>query len=115
MWRPQTAKSTKSLDPHPSPALCHREAVDNLRAGEQYQEAYLAVLTQDFPALLAQVRCPILLLCGEDDVLIPYFNPACAARPDAKSILLPGETYVVNDYPEEVAAAIRAFLDEPAA
>ncbi|MGE0826768.1 MAG: alpha/beta fold hydrolase [Candidatus Binatia bacterium] len=103
-------KRVQSLDPNPSPALCHREAVDNLRAGERYHEAYLAVFSQDFPALLAQVRCPILLLCGEHDVLTPYFQPACTARPDAKSLLLPGGTYVVDDYPQEVAGAVRDFL-----
>ena len=101
----------QSLDPHPSPALCHREAVDNLRAGERYHEAYRAVFSQDFPALLAQVHCPILLLCGEHDVLLPYFQPACEARPDAQRVLLPGGTYVVDDKPREVAAAIRTFLD----
>jgi len=108
-------KRVQGLDPNPSPTLCHREAVDNLRAGERYHEAYQAVFTQDFPALLAQVRCPILMLCGEHDVLTPYFQPACAARPDAKNFLLPGGTYVVDDYPEEVVAAIRTFLNELAA
>lgn len=103
-------KRVQRLDPHPSPALCHREAVDNLRAGERYHEAYQAVFTQDFPALFAQVQCPILMLCGEHDVLMPYFQPACAARPDAKSLVLPGGTYVVDDYPDEVAAAVHSFL-----
>jgi pimeloyl-ACP methyl ester carboxylesterase len=105
IWR-----RVQSLDPSPSPTLCHREAVDNLRVGERYHEAYLAVFMQDFPALLAQVRCPILILCGEHDVLMPYFQPACAARPDAKSLLLSGGTYVVDDHPQEVATAIRTFL-----
>ena len=105
-------KRVQSLDPDPSPALCHREAVDNLRAGERYHEAYQAVFSQDFPALLAQVQCPILMLCGEHDVLMPYFKPACVARPDAQSVLLPGGTYVVDDHPQEVAATIRVFLGE---
>lgn len=103
------------LDPSPSPVLCHREAVDTLRAGERWHEAYAAVFDQDFPALLAQVRCPILMLCGRDDVLFPYFEPARRARPDAKSVVLPGGTYVVDDFPKEVADQIRAFLEESAA
>ena len=103
------------LDPSPSPALCHREAVDTLRAGERWHEAYAAVFDQDFPALLAQVRCPILMLCGGDDVLFPYFGAARSARPDAKSAVLPGGTYVLDDYPQEVADEIGAFLAEPVA
>ena len=103
------------LDPSPSPVLCHREAVDTLRAGERWHEAYAAVFDQDFPALLAQVRCPILMLCGRDDVLFPYFEPARRARPDAKSVVMPGGTYVVDDFPREIADQIREFLAAPEA
>jgi pimeloyl-ACP methyl ester carboxylesterase len=97
-------------DPVPSPALAHREVVDNLRAGERWHEAYVAVFTQDFPSLLAQVRCPTLLMCGADDLLKPYFPPACDALPYAQHVMVPGTTFAVDDYPAEVAAAIRAFL-----
>ncbi|ETX07737.1 MAG: hypothetical protein ETSY2_09485 [Candidatus Entotheonella gemina] len=97
-------------DPPPSPALAHREAVDNLRAGERWHEAYAAVFTQDFPSLLAQVHCPTLLMCGGQDLLKPYFQAACDALPDARHVLVPGTTFAVDDYPAEVAAAIRAFL-----
>ena len=100
------------LDPDPSPVLCHREAVDTLQAGERWHEAYAAVFDQDFPALLAQVTCPILMLCGKDDVLWPYFEPARKARPDAKAVALPGGTYVVDDFPKEIVDEIRAFLAE---
>lgn len=103
-------KRVRGIDPDPSFALCHREAVDNLRAGERYHEAYLAVFNQDFPALLAQVQCPILMLCGAQDVLMPYFKPSSDARPDAKSVTLPGGTYVVDDHPAAVATEIRTFL-----
>jgi len=106
----QIWKRVNGIDPAPSPSLCHREAVDNLRAGERYHEAYMAVFNQDFPALLAQVRCPILMLCGAHDVLMPYFKSSCDARPDARSVILPGGTYVVDDYPAAVAAEIRAFV-----
>ena len=96
--------------PGSTAALCHREAVDNLRAGERYHEAYLAVFTQDFPALLARVRCPILMLCGDRDVLMPYFDAARRARPDATSVALSASGYVVDEQPEVIAGEIRAFL-----
>ena len=85
--------------------------MDNLRAGERWHEAYVAVFTQDFPSLLAQVRCPTLLMCGEQDLLKPYFQAACDALPHARHALVPGTTFAVDDYPVEVAAAIRAFLN----
>ncbi len=97
-------------DPPLSPALAHREVVDNLRAGERWHEAYVAVFTQDFPSLLAQVRCPTLLMCGEDDLLKPYFHSACDALPHAQHVRTPGNALALDDYPAEVAAAIRAFL-----
>ena len=101
------------VSPNPASSLCHREAVDNLHAGERYHEAYLAVFNQDFPALLRQVACPLLLLlCGGEDVLLPYFKPACEARPDAKSLELPGGTYVVDEYPDVLASTIRTFLEK---
>ena len=103
-------KRVQALDPNPSPVLCHREAVDNLRAGERYHDAYLAVFDLDFPAFLEQVRCPTLMLCGERDVLISYFEAACNALPTAKNALLPGGTYVVDDFPQKVAEQIREFL-----
>lgn len=102
------------LDPDPSPVLCHREAIDTLRAGERWHEAYAAVFDQDFPAFLAQVRCPILQMCSPDDVLWPYFEAAKKARPDAKAVVMPGGTYVCDDFPKEVADQIRAFLEENA-
>ena len=105
-------KRVQSLDPNPASSLCHREAVDNLHAGERYHEAYLAVFNQDFPALLRQVACPLLLLCGGEDVLLLYFKPACEVRPDAKSLELPGGTYVVDEYPDVLASTIRTFLEK---
>ena len=90
--------------------LIHRETIDNLRAGERYQDAIVAVFSQDMPSLLAEVRCPILLLCGDRDVLYPYLQPACADRPDAKCVTLDGGSYVIDQDPARVAAELRSFL-----
>jgi pimeloyl-ACP methyl ester carboxylesterase len=106
----QIWERVRSGHPGSAAALCHREVVDNLAAGERYHEAYQAVFTQDFPALLARVRCPILMLCGDGDVLMPYFDAARRARPDARCVALQGGGYVVDEAPEVVAAEIRAFL-----
>lgn len=108
-------KRVTGLDPNPSSVLCHREAVDTLRAGERWHEAYAAVFDQDFPGFYAQVRCPLLIMCGPDDVLWPYFEPARRARPDAKAVVMPGGTYVCDDFPKEVADQVRAFIEEQGA
>ena len=99
-----------NLGPDAPPAIIHRETIDNLRAGERYQDAIVAVFSQDMPSLLAEVRCPILLLCGDRDVLYPYLQPACADRPDAKCVTLDGGSYVIDQDPARVAAELRSFL-----
>lgn len=98
------------LDPSPSSELCHREAIDTLTAGERWHWGYVAVFDQDFPNYYKMVSCPILIMCGKDDVLWPYFGAACEARPDATSVEVPGGTYVVDDYPEAVAANMKSFI-----
>ncbi len=96
--------------PGPSPTLAHREAVDNLRAGERWHEAYVAVFSQDFPKLLSQVTCPTLLMCGDQDLLRPHFQPACEAMPTAQHATVPGTTFAVDEHPDDVATVIRSFL-----
>ncbi len=92
------------------PAIIHRETIDNLRAGERYQDAIVAVFSQDMPALLPQVACPILLICGDRDVLYPYLQPAHEIRPDATCVTLDGGSYVIDQDPAQVAREVRAFL-----
>lgn len=94
----------------PPLAVCHREVVDALRAGDRWHEAYVAVFDQDSPAIFPQIRCPLLLLCGERDILRPSFDQAYAARPDAWQVVLAGGGYLLDTHPADVAAAIRAFL-----
>ena len=108
-------KRLQDIDPQAAPAIIHRDSVDNLSAGERYHEAVLAVFDHDLPAALARVRCPILLLCGERDILYPYLQPACDARPDAKCVTVPGGAYLVDEEPQPLAGEIQAFLDGLAA
>lgn len=91
-------------------ALALREAVDTLHAGEQWPFAYHAVFAYHFEESLARVSCPLLLACGRDDMLWPYFGGACAARPDAKAVELPGDSFVIEEYPDLVASMIDEFI-----
>jgi pimeloyl-ACP methyl ester carboxylesterase len=105
------------LDPYHPPEICHREALDTLRAGERWHEAYIAVFSQDSYAMFSRVQCPMLLLCGKNDVLMPYFKPVCEAFPHARAAVLPGcGVYALDQCAEEIAAEIRGFvkgLDHP--
>jgi pimeloyl-ACP methyl ester carboxylesterase len=99
------------LDPDHPKDLCHREALDTLRAGERWHEAYVAVFEQDSYTLYEKMSCPMLLLCGENDVLLPYFEPVCKAYPDATNAILKGRgTYAVDNAAEEIAEKIKSFI-----
>lgn len=93
-----------SLDLH------HRELVDTCRAWRGRVQAYNAVWDQDFPALFESAKCPVLLMAARDDVLWPYFERACDARPDARSAVVSGANFEPDLDPDGVADAVRKFL-----
>jgi len=95
---------------HPK-ELCHREAIDTLRAGERWHEAYIAVFSQDSYALFKKVGCPMLLMCGENDMLMPYFPRCAEACPNAKThVLKGGGVYAPDNRAEEIAQTIETFI-----
>lgn len=99
------------LDPDHPKELCHREALDTLRAGERWHEAYIAVFKQDSYALYEKVKCPMLLLCGENDVLMPYFDPVCKTYDHSVChVLKHCGTYAVDNAAEDIAEKIKKFL-----
>jgi pimeloyl-ACP methyl ester carboxylesterase len=101
------------LDPDHPLGLCHREVVDTLRAGERYHEAYIAIYTQDSYAVYQKVRCPMLLLCGDNDVLYPVFTKLRSVYPDARSVVLEGcGTYAVDNCADRVVEEMRKFLKD---
>lgn len=100
------------LDPDHPLQLCHREAIDTLRAGERWHEAYEAVFNQDSYAIYEKIKCPIIMLCGVNDVLMPYFQPVCDAYPDAEShVLEDGGVYAPDNCAEELGKNIIEFLN----
>ncbi|WP_051414706.1 alpha/beta fold hydrolase [Zestomonas thermotolerans] len=110
VWQRVTHLDQQPIAYPPSVALATREAIDTLIAGDRWHEAYAAVFNQDFPAYLAQVKCPLLLICGDGDVLHPYFKRACEARPDAQVLELKAGAYVLDQEPEYMANRIREFF-----
>lgn len=110
VWQRVTNLDSQPIAYPVSAELATREAIDTLIAGDRWHEAYEAVFSQDFPAFLSKVRCPILMVCGDGDVLYPYFRRACEARPDAKAIELQAGAYVLDQEPDVMADLIRNFF-----
>lgn len=110
VWQRVTHLDQQPIAYPPSVALASREAIDTLIAGDRWHEAYAAVFNQDFPAYLAQVQCPLLLICGAADVLYPYFQRACQARPDAQVLELKAGAYVLDQEPDYMAQVMRSFF-----
>ena len=99
------------LDPDHPPMLCHREAVDTLRAMERFHEAFAAVFNQDYEAMFSKAKCPMLLISPEHDLLMPYFKRACDACPEGKNVVLPDcGIYALDNKPELIVKEIKEFL-----
>ncbi|CDZ93302.1 alpha/beta fold hydrolase [Pseudomonas saudiphocaensis] len=112
VWQRVTHLDQQPIAYPPSVALATREAIDTLIAGDRWHEAYAAVFEQNFPAWLARVECPLLLICGDGDVLHPYFRRACEARPDAHVLELEAGAYVLDQQPQYMAEVIRRFFQQ---
>lgn len=110
VWHRVTHLDQQPIKYAPSVELATREAIDTLIAGDRWHEAYVAVFEQDFPAFFEQVNCPVLMICGEADVLYPYFERACHAKPDAKIVNAVGGAYLLDQKPDEMATLIEDFF-----
>ncbi|GIW06905.1 MAG: alpha/beta hydrolase [Dehalococcoidia bacterium] len=92
----------------------HRELTDRLLAGPHAWWASAAVSDTEVRELLPAIRCPTLLLSGSKDFMIAKQEVAAALIPDARLIVLPGETLIADHKPADVAEQILAFLLSPA-
>jgi len=92
--------------------LQHREAVDTLRAYRGRVQAYNAVFDQDFQALFMEVKCPLLIACGEGNAVWQFFERARDMRPDATAATLGGNNLEPDLDPDGTAAAISSFLEQ---
>jgi pimeloyl-ACP methyl ester carboxylesterase len=99
----------QGLGAHGDLALHHRELVDTVRAYMGRFMAYSNVWDQDWIALYKTFKCPLLIMCAEDDVLFGVFARAQEMRPDAMSAKLRGANFEPDLDPEGVVAALRAF------
>ncbi|MGH7804264.1 MAG: alpha/beta fold hydrolase [Candidatus Binatia bacterium] len=69
----------------------------------------------DFTARLGEIRCPVLVVSGSRDPLTPPESGAAlaASLPRARHVVLDGAGhYLYVERPDQLAAAIEAFLEE---
>lgn len=92
--------------------LRHRELVDTARAWQGHIKVYTSIWEQDFGALYKQVRCPLLIMCSEADVLWPLFERAKEMRPDARAVVIPGSNFQTDEAPQATAEALRDFIEK---
>ncbi|MBI3993038.1 MAG: alpha/beta hydrolase [Candidatus Lambdaproteobacteria bacterium] len=101
----------RAKDPGAPLEWAHTECVNNLHAGPRWHEAYLATVRCDFNTLLPGIACPTLLMAGDTDSLRSSLEPAHAALPTARKIVLPdATTYLCVRRAAAVAGILRGFF-----
>lgn len=93
------------------------EVSEPIVAGGYFAEptaaAWREVMAHCRPELLADVRCPVLLLNGQLDQFRLGVRTFLRARPDARVEVLPGATHLANlDRPQAFANAVLRFVDD---
>lgn len=99
------------LYPRFEPRLANLELAGALRAFEGRRQAFAAIFDQDYPAVLARVRCPVLALAAEDDPLRPFLDRIPAALPHVRTEVLGRAVIAAPELDtDRLAASIRAFI-----
>jgi pimeloyl-ACP methyl ester carboxylesterase len=98
------------------PAYAPRIALDALRTGPALIRAALYAATHDLRTELGRVQAPTLIAWGERDRLVParLAGEWLSALPDARLVQLDAGHVPMWDAPDELAAAVLDFLEEPA-
>lgn len=113
MWAPSM------IDFHPE-QIAELERIFAEAAAPQPLHAYInhfeADLRHDTMDQLHQIRCPALVLYGDEDLItLPWYNRAVAERiPNCQTVEIKGGGhYAFLEHPDEVNKAVAAFLDTP--
>lgn len=107
MWQRISGKESGIPD-----AIVQREALSAIACGDYYQASYRAVCAQDYAAQLESLRCPVLAIAGDKDVLKGAVQPTLALLSDGHTAELPSGagTYVCEQDAGEVANILTAFF-----
>ncbi len=104
-----------SLFPRKEDAMLRRMTEQRIAANEPnaYRRAAVAVATYRPGAGLAKITCPVLIVAGDSDRVVPgaYQNRLRAGVRHAEFVTIGGGGHACNiDYADEVNAAVLAFL-----
>jgi NADPH:quinone reductase-like Zn-dependent oxidoreductase/pimeloyl-ACP methyl ester carboxylesterase len=103
----------RSLFPVFDAELVHAETMGALASMPGRDQAFNAILSQDFKAVLAQVRCPVKIVQASDDPLIHMLEQVRADQPQIPIELLgPAFLAAPELQPEQYAAVLLAFMHE---
>jgi len=93
--------------------LVLRETMAALAAGENYPQAYAAVIGQDFAGQLADLTCPTLVFAGTADILYSQLQGSFECLAQGSMAEIPGAGgYVCDRQPAQVAALVQEFLGD---
>lgn len=111
----QAARVVADLFPSPEHVVLRRQAESRLAANDPaaYQRATQAVLRFRPGAALGRISCPVLIVAGEADRVVPAVYQARLRRalPRARFVSIPGGGHACNvEQPETVNAAVLEFL-----
>ncbi|MDI1460304.1 alpha/beta hydrolase [Catellatospora sp. KI3] len=101
----------------PSPALVSYVEQMNSRTTTETVARYLRTINSHarYPALRALNRVPVLVICGDCDMITPqaHSEEICRLLPHAKLVIIPDSGHVTMlEHAPEVNAALIDFLDE---
>ncbi|RDW85988.1 hypothetical protein BP5796_04313 [Coleophoma crateriformis] len=71
----------------------HEQTLDAARAWQGRLQIYTCVFHQPMIEVLSQVKCPVLGLCGLQDVLYPQFGRVKEIQPTATCVVVKGEDF----------------------
>lgn len=94
------------------PELVHTEFVGALRSLSGRKQAFSMIFAQDYPAVLARVRCPTLAMAAEDDPLRGFLERIPAALPHIESrVLGPARIAAPELDTERLTTTLREFIE----
>jgi len=89
----------------PAPEVLHDKLVEVLKACATYHLSYRAAIAYRKEERLPLLRTPTLLVCAQNDMLLPYLEGVAKLIPQAKTVITAG---VANPTAAELTAGIFA-------
>ena len=107
-------QSSKKFFPHYNQVTLLRHFIRKLSAKIRPYDAHNACHQFEVKSRLPLIKCPTLIMCGNEDVVFPLFEVAKSLIPLNKALVIEGAgSGICLEKPEEFAQACLDFLKEP--